>query len=74
MTGKHQINAEWAAIRGYLADVDDRDIGRDFKEYLEENMSDNWDLFTSQDVGSIRRILTDFLLYINDPHRVLKEK
>lgn len=65
-TPKHQIDAEWLAIREYIRTNDPAKFGAGFNIYLLAQMRDNWQLFSATDVAGMRRILTDFIRCIEE--------
>lgn len=54
--------------KSFDADISEMDatvLGQQFKEYIRDSEFGNWDGFSSRDVTGIRRMLSDFLLYVD---------
>ena len=59
-----QTESEWTLVNEWLRSVkDDKELGRVFREYVEESQHSSWEGFSHRDLTGVRRFLVDLATY-----------
>jgi hypothetical protein len=58
------VQSEWTLVHEWLRSVkDDKELGRVFREYVEESCHSSWEGFSSRDMTGVRKMLVDLATY-----------